>query len=106
MKYNFNGFTENGNNAINFAIETAESFGHTYVGSEHLLIGLLKMIGTTLEIIIILILIILTGYLSMAELAVVSIRKAKMQKYLDKETKTLLQNRKNGGIILALKGRV
>jgi putative hemolysin len=41
------------------------------------------MIGTTLEIIIILILIIFTGYLSMAELAVVSIRKAKMQKYLD-----------------------
>ena len=32
------------------------------------------------EIIIILILIILTGYLSMAELAVVSVRKAKMQK--------------------------
>ncbi|WP_458402797.1 hemolysin family protein [Methanobrevibacter sp.] len=41
------------------------------------------MIGTTLKIIIILILIIFTGYLSMAELAVVSIRKAKMQKYLD-----------------------
>ena len=45
--------------------------------------GLLKMIGTTLEIIIIIILIIFTGYLSMAELAVVSIRKAKMQKYLE-----------------------
>ena len=41
------------------------------------------MIGTALEIIIILILIILTGYLSMAELAVVSVRKAKMQKYLE-----------------------
>ena len=41
------------------------------------------MIGTTFEIIIILILIILTGYLSMAELAVVSIRKAKLQKYLE-----------------------
>ena len=41
------------------------------------------MIGTTLEIIIILILIILTGYLSMAELAVVSVRKAKLQKYLE-----------------------
>ena len=45
------------------------------------------MIGTTLEIIIILILIILTGYLSMAELAVVSIRKAKMQKYLEEGNK-------------------
>ena len=41
------------------------------------------MIGTTLEIIIIFILIVLTGYLSMAELAVVSVRKAKMQKYLE-----------------------
>jgi putative hemolysin len=45
------------------------------------------MIGTTLEIIIILVLIILTGYLSMAELAVVSIRKAKMQKYLEEGNK-------------------
>ncbi len=45
------------------------------------------MIGTTLEIIIILILIILTGYLSMAELAVVSVRKAKMQKYLEEGNK-------------------
>ena len=45
------------------------------------------MIGTTLEIIIILILIILTGYLSMAELAVVSVRKAKLQKYLEEGNK-------------------
>ena len=45
------------------------------------------MIGTALEIIIILILIILTGYLSMAELAVVSVRKAKMQKYLEEGNK-------------------
>ena len=45
------------------------------------------MIGTTLKIIIILVLIIFTGYLSMAELAVVSIRKAKMQKYLDEGNK-------------------
>ena len=41
------------------------------------------MAGEIIEIIIILVLIILTGYLSMAELAVVSIRKAKMQKYLE-----------------------
>ena len=41
------------------------------------------MTGGIFEIIIILILIILTGYLSMAELAVVSVRKAKMQKYLE-----------------------
>ena len=41
------------------------------------------MAGEIIEIIVILILIILTGYLSMAELAVVSVRKAKMQKYLE-----------------------
>ncbi len=45
------------------------------------------MIGTTLEIIIIIVLVILTGYLSMAELAVVSVRKAKMQKYLEEGNK-------------------
>ena len=45
------------------------------------------MIGTTLKIIIIIVLIIFTGYLSMAELAVVSIRKAKMQKYLEEGNK-------------------
>ena len=45
------------------------------------------MAGEIIEIVIILILIILTGYLSMAELAVVSVRKAKMQKYLDEGNK-------------------
>ena len=45
MRYNFNGFTENGTEALNTAIETAEQFGHTYVGSEHLLIGILKSNG-------------------------------------------------------------
>ncbi|MGN0176823.1 MAG: hemolysin family protein [Methanobrevibacter sp.] len=53
------------------------------------------MIGTTLEIIIILILMILNGYLSMAELAVVSVRKAKMEKYLEK-------GNKNAEIVLKL----
>jgi putative hemolysin len=45
------------------------------------------MAGEIIEIIIILILIIFTGYLSMAELAVVSVRKAKMQKYLEEGNK-------------------
>ena len=45
MKYNFNGFTEKGNAALNFAIMSAEQFGHTYIGSEHLLIGILKAGG-------------------------------------------------------------
>ncbi len=42
MKYSFNAFTEKANEALNFAISSAEYFGHTYVGSEHLLLGLLK----------------------------------------------------------------
>ena len=42
MKYNFNGFTEKANTALNIAIDTAGRMGHTYVGSEHLLYGLLK----------------------------------------------------------------
>ncbi len=42
MKYSFDGFTEKANEALNFAISSAEYFGHTYVGSEHQLLGLLK----------------------------------------------------------------
>ena len=40
--YSFNGFTEKANKALNEAISSAERFGHTYIGSEHLLLGLLK----------------------------------------------------------------
>ncbi len=43
MKYNFNGFTSKANDALNQAIVSAEMLGHTYVGSEHLLLGLLKI---------------------------------------------------------------
>ena len=43
MKYNFSGFTSKANEALNLAISFAESMGHTYVGSEHLLLGLLKL---------------------------------------------------------------
>ena len=42
MKYNFNGFTTKANEALNQAISSAEQLGHTYVGSEHLLLGLLE----------------------------------------------------------------
>ncbi len=45
MKYNFNGFTSKANDALNQAISSAERLGHTYVGSEHLLLGLLKIGG-------------------------------------------------------------
>ena len=40
MKYTFKGFTEKANIALNRAIESAEEMGHTYIGSEHILLGL------------------------------------------------------------------
>lgn len=40
--YRFSGFTEKANNAMNLAIFSAEELGHTYIGSEHILLGLLK----------------------------------------------------------------
>ena len=40
--YKFQGFTEKANNALNAAIEEASRMGHTYVGSEHILLGLLR----------------------------------------------------------------
>ncbi len=40
--YRFNGFTEKANKALNLAIESAEEMGHTYVGTEHILLGLLQ----------------------------------------------------------------
>ncbi len=39
--YRFTGFTQKANEALNNAIASAENLGHTYVGSEHLLLGLL-----------------------------------------------------------------
>ncbi len=42
MTYRFNGFTEKANNAMNLAIASAQEFGHDYVGSEHVMLGLLK----------------------------------------------------------------
>lgn len=38
----FSGFTEKANKALNSSIVTASSLGHTYVGSEHILCGLLS----------------------------------------------------------------
>ena len=40
--YRFNGFTQDANNALNLAIESAGELGHNYVGSEHILLGILK----------------------------------------------------------------
>ncbi|MDR2647412.1 MAG: ATP-dependent Clp protease ATP-binding subunit [Oscillospiraceae bacterium] len=41
-EYKFKGFTEKANQAMNLAIEAAEGFGHTFIGSEHILLGLLR----------------------------------------------------------------
>ena len=40
--YKFTGFTQSANNALNYSVEAAENFGHTYIGSEHILLGLLS----------------------------------------------------------------
>ena len=42
MMYHFNGFTEKANKALNLAVESAQEMGHDYVGSEHVVLGLLK----------------------------------------------------------------
>ena len=43
--YRFTGFTQKANAALNSAISAAENLGHTYVGSEHILLGLLAESG-------------------------------------------------------------
>ncbi|MBR2406870.1 MAG: ATP-dependent Clp protease ATP-binding subunit [Clostridia bacterium] len=42
MKYVFKGFTEKANTALNLAITSAQDMGHTYIGTEHVVLGLLK----------------------------------------------------------------
>ncbi|HOO25591.1 MAG TPA: Clp protease N-terminal domain-containing protein, partial [Clostridiales bacterium] len=43
--YNFEGFTKRANRALNYAIEFAKGLGHNYIGSEHILAGLLETGG-------------------------------------------------------------
>lgn len=40
--YSFNGFTQKANRALNLAVEAAQDLGHTYIGTEHILLGLLE----------------------------------------------------------------
>lgn len=40
--YKFSGFTTRAASALNHAVLSAEEMGHTYIGSEHLLLGLLR----------------------------------------------------------------
>ena len=41
LMYRFDGFTEKSNKAMNLAVEKAQEMGHSYIGSEHVLYGLL-----------------------------------------------------------------
>lgn len=43
--YKFSYFTQKANEVLNLAIKSAEGFGHNYVGSEHILLGMLKADG-------------------------------------------------------------
>ena len=40
--YRFKRFTEKANTALNLSIQAAREMGHTYIGTEHLLLGLLR----------------------------------------------------------------
>ncbi len=40
--YRFKRFTDKANTALNLAVEAAREMGHTYVGTEHILLGLLR----------------------------------------------------------------
>ncbi|MBQ4129006.1 MAG: ATP-dependent Clp protease ATP-binding subunit [Ruminococcus sp.] len=40
--FNFKGFTQKANTALNLAVSCAQELGHTYVGTEHILLGLIK----------------------------------------------------------------
>ena len=45
--YRFKRFTDKANTALNMAMESARDMGHTYVGTEHLLLGMLRGGGGT-----------------------------------------------------------
>ncbi len=40
--YNFKGYTQKANVALNLSIKSAQELGHTYIGTEHILLGLME----------------------------------------------------------------
>ncbi len=48
----FTGFSEKANTALNNAVNCAEDMGHTYIGSEHIVLGLLKDPGSVAGVIL------------------------------------------------------
>lgn len=47
--FKFTGFTEKANKSLNAAVKAAEDLGHTYIGSEHILLGLLSDTSTVAD---------------------------------------------------------
>ena len=47
-----NRFTEKAEKALNNAVKTAEEFGHTYIGSEHILLSLARCAESAAAIIL------------------------------------------------------
>lgn len=43
MNYTFSGFSKAGNAVVRGAIAAAQDMGHTYVGTEHLLLALARV---------------------------------------------------------------
>lgn len=43
-------FTKNAEKALEYAKKTARSLGHNYIGTEHILLGLLKTKGVAADI--------------------------------------------------------
>ena len=46
VTFKFTGFTEKANKSLNAAVKAAVDLGHTYIGSEHILLGLLSDTST------------------------------------------------------------
>lgn len=42
IMFEFKGFTELANNALNYSVKVAQELGHTFIGCEHILLGLLS----------------------------------------------------------------
>ncbi|MBR3954134.1 MAG: ATP-dependent Clp protease ATP-binding subunit [Clostridia bacterium] len=50
--YKFTGFSEKANTALNNAVNAAEDMGHTYIGSEHILLGLIRDTGSVAAVVL------------------------------------------------------
>lgn len=50
--FKFTGFTEKANKSLNAAVKAAEDLGHTYIGSEHILLGLLSDTSTVAGVVL------------------------------------------------------